>query len=91
MKLTIPFLTPPLNMLIFSFFYYCEENKINFDIQFYPKVSVNGGILEVDGKTIFFDYADSPFFADESQKYTYYFNRSLREIDQKGNIYPLNF
>lgn len=91
MKLTITCLTPHHNMLIFSFFHYCEENKIHFDLQFDPKCSYNGGILEVNGNTIFFDYSDSPVFADEPQKYDYYFKRSLREIEQKNNIYPLNF
>lgn len=91
MKLTITCLTPHHNMLIFSFFHYCEENRIKFDLQFDPKCSYNGGILEVKGQTIFFDYSDSPVFADEPQKYNYYFKRSLRETDVKDNIYPLNF
>ncbi len=78
-------------MLIFSFFHYCEENKIKFGLQFDPKCSYNGGILEVKGQTIFFDYSDSPVFADEPQKYTYYFKRSLRKVDEKENIFPLNF
>ena len=91
MKLTITCLTPHHNMLIFSFFHYCEENRIKFDLQFDQKCSYNGGILEVKGQTIFFDYSDSPVFADEPQKYNYYFKRSLRETDVKDNIYPLNF
>jgi hypothetical protein len=78
-------------MLIFAFFHYCEENKIKFDLQFDPKCSYNGGILEVNGQTIFLDYSDSPVFADDPKKYTYYFKRSLRIADGKDNVYPLNF
>lgn len=78
-------------MLIFSFLHYCEENKIKFDLRFDPKCSYNGGILEVNGKTIFLDYSDSPVFAEIPENFTYYFKRSLRESDYKGNVYPLNF
>jgi hypothetical protein len=91
MKLIIPRLTPHHNMLIFSFFHYCEENKIIFDLKFDTKVSLSGGVLEVNNKIIYFDYSDSPVFADNPYKYNYYFKRSLREIDEKENVYPLNF
>lgn len=91
MKLTITCLTAHHNMLIFAYLYYCEQNKIKFDLNFDPKCSYNGGILEVNNKTIFFDYSDSPVFADDPQKYNYYFKRSLRTFDERDNIYPLNF
>ena len=78
-------------MLVFSFFHYCEENKIKFDLQFDSKCPHQGGILEVNSQTIFFDYSDSPLFADEPKKYNYYFKRSLRQTDKKNNIFPLNF
>ena len=91
MKLTITCLTPHHNMLIFSYLYYCEENNIKFEIHFDLKCPHNGGILEGNGQRIFLDYSDSPVFADQPQKYDYYFKRSLREIDQKENILPLNF
>ena len=86
MKLIIPRLTPHHNMLIFSFFHYCEENKIIFDLKFDTKVSLSGGVLEVNNKIIYFDYSDSPVFADNPYKYNYYFKRSLREIDEKENV-----
>jgi hypothetical protein len=73
MKLIIPRLTPFHNMLIFSFFHYCEENKIIFNLKFDTKVSLNGGILEVNNKTIYFDYSDSPVFSDNPVKFNYYF------------------
>lgn len=91
MKLIIPRLTPHHNMLIFSFFHFCEENNIKFEIKLDAKVSLNGGILEVNNRTIYFDYSDSPIFSDSPKKYNYYFKRSLREIDEKENVYPLNF
>jgi hypothetical protein len=78
-------------MLVFSFYYYCEENNIKFDLHFDPKVPYTGCILEVNDKKIFFDYQDNPVFEDDPQKYSYYFKRSLRKIDEKENIFPLNF
>jgi hypothetical protein len=91
MTLIIRYWNPHCNMLIFSYLYYCEINKIEFEINFDSAISPNGALIYVDNQTLFFDYSDNYLFIDLPIKYTYYFKRSLKEEDKKGNIYPLNF
>jgi hypothetical protein len=91
MRLEIHHWTPHHNMLIFSCFYFSEEYNVEFNIQISPKVSWNGAILYFNSETFYFDYSDDVLFLDDPKKYDYYLKRSLRFIDEKYNIYPLNF
>lgn len=91
MKLELSIWTHHLNQLIYSYFYFCEEEKIKVDISRNENVKYDGAILYVDGKKIFFDYSDGPKFIDSADLYDYYFKRSLLVENQINNIYPLNF
>jgi hypothetical protein len=91
MRLEIPYWTPHHNMLIFSYLYFCEENKIEVEIQVNPKIGSNGAILYVNNETLYFDYSDNTAFLEDPKKYNYYFKRSLLLRDVNRNIYPLNF
>lgn len=90
MRIEIHHWTPHLNMLVFSYLYYCEENKIEFDIQFNSKISWNGAILYFGNKTFYLDYSDDTLFIDEPKLYDYYLKRSLLKKDLNQNVYPLN-
>ncbi len=90
MRLEIHHWTPHHNMIVFSCFYFCEGNNIEFDIQMNPKVSWNGAILYFDNKTFYLDYSDDTLFLDNPKKYDYYLKRSLQINDLNENIYPLN-
>jgi hypothetical protein len=91
MQLAISTWTHHLNHLIYSFLYFCEKEKIKVNIIRDKNVVHNGGVLLVDGKSIFFDYSDDSLFLDKPEQFDYYFKRSLREIDLKPNVLPLNF
>nr|WP_314897192.1 hypothetical protein [uncultured Flavobacterium sp.] len=91
MTLVIRYWNPHCNMLIFSYLYYCEINKLEFKINFDSTISPNGALIYYDNQTLFFDYSDNYLFIDLPTKYTYYFKRSLKQEDKKDNIYPLNF
>ena len=91
MQLTISTWTHHLNQLIYSFFYFCEKEKIQVNIVQDKSIVNNGAILLVDSKTVFFDFSDDSFFLDNPQKFSYYFKRSLRIDNFHGNIFPLNF
>jgi hypothetical protein len=71
--------------------YFCEENNIEFDLQINPNISWNGAILYFNNKIFYLDYSDDSLFLEDPNKYDYYLKRSLRLIDVKSNIYPLNF
>lgn len=90
MRLEIHHWTPHHNMLIFSCFYYCEENNIEFGIQINPKISWNAAILVFHNETFYFDYSDDTLFLDDPKKYDFYLKRSLKIIDVKQNVFPLN-
>lgn len=90
MRLELHHWTPHHNMIIFSCMYFCDENNIEFNIQMNPKVSWNGAILYFKSETYYFDYSDDTLFLDEPIKYKYYLKRSLRVVDCKANVLPLN-
>lgn len=90
MRLEIHHWTPHHNMIIFSCFYFCEENNIEFDIQINSKISWNGAILYVNNETFYFDYSDDTQFLDDTKKYDFYLKRSLKIIDVNQNVFPLN-
>jgi hypothetical protein len=90
MRLEIHHWTPHLNMIVFSFMYYCETNNFEFDIQINSKISWNGAILYLNNETYYFDYSDDTVFIDDPKKYNYYLKRSLQIKDVNGNVYPLN-
>lgn len=90
MRLEIHHWTPHHNMIVFSYLYFCEENNIEFDIRMNSKISWTGAILFFNNETYYLDYSDDTKFLDDPEKYNYYFKRSLRISDVKGNVYPLN-
>ncbi len=90
MRLEIHHWTPHHNMIIFSCLYFCEENNIEFDIRMNSKISWTGAILYFKNETYYLDYSDDTKFLDDPEKYNYYFKRSLRISDVKGNVYLLN-
>lgn len=91
MQLAISTWTHHLNQLIYSFLYFCESEKIKFNIIRDESIVHNGGLLLVEGKYIFFDYSDDSIFIDKPEKYNYYFKRSLRSADKLPNVFSLNF
>ncbi len=90
MKLEISSWVPHLNQLIYSYFYYCKNERTTVNIVRNERVAHSGAILNIDNKRIFFDYSDAPEFIDSANLYDYYFKRSLREENHEKNIYPLN-
>lgn len=91
MQLVLSTWTHHLNQLIYSVLYFCEREKINLSIIRDQSIVHNGGLLLVDGKTVFFDYSDDPIFISISEKYDFYFKRSLLVGDKLSNVFPLNF
>lgn len=91
MQLSLSTWTHPLNQLIYSYFYFCEKEKLKTDVVFNNDVVHDGAILFIEGKYIFFDFSDDSKFIDDSKNFSYYFKRSLRIEDNKENVYPLNF
>lgn len=71
MRLEIHHWTPHHNMLIFSWFYYCEENNIEFIININNKISWNAVVLYINNETYYCDYSDSFLFLDDHKKYNY--------------------
>lgn len=90
MRLEIHHWIPHHNMIVFSCLYFCEENNIAFDIQINPKMSWNGAVLHFNAKRYYLDYSDDALFLENPGNYDCYFKRSLRLIDFKSNVYPLN-
>jgi len=78
------------NMIIYSLLYYSNENNQVFDIKFNSNVKINGAILHINEKNLFFDYSDDVVFVDDPKKYDFYFKRSLAG-NFTNNVYPLNF
>lgn len=91
MRLELSTWTPHLNQLIYSYFYFCKNEKIDVNIIRNGKIKYNGAIIYRNDRSIFFDYSDAPEFIDIPEFYDYYFKRSLREENKVKNIYPLNF
>ena len=91
MQLLFSTWTHHLNHLIYSYFYFCQKEKIKVVILRDSSVVSNGAVLNINGKEIFFDYSDDSKFLDNPKKFSYYFKRSLRIEDTFGNIFPLNF
>lgn len=92
MKLELPSWTSHHNLLIYSFFFYCDENDIVFNIVFNNKLAKSGGILHLkENKKVFFDYSDDAHFIDDPKCYDFYLKRSLNFKDYFANVYPLNF
>lgn len=91
MRLEISTWTHHLNQLIYSYFYFCEKEKLPVNINFNKNVKYNGAILYVNELNMFFDYSDDTKFIDAPEKYNYYFKRSLNISDKGKNVYPLNF
>ncbi|TRX24103.1 hypothetical protein FNW25_12450 [Flavobacterium franklandianum] len=90
MRLEIHHWTPHHNMIVFSYLFFCEENNIEFDIRMNSKISWTGAILYFNNETYYLDYSDDTKFLDNPENYNYYFKRSLRISDVKGNVYLLN-
>lgn len=91
LKLELSVWTHHLTHLLYSFFYYCEENRLDFEILYNNDVKHNAAVLTVDNKNVFFDYSDDTMFIDNPKAYDFYFKRSLLEFEKKDNIFPLNF
>lgn len=90
-KLELSVWTHHLTHLLYSCFYYCEKNKLDFEILYNNDVKYNAAVLTVNNKDVFFDYSDDIKFIDNPDSYNFYFKRSLLELEKKGNIFPLNF
>ncbi len=89
--LEINFWSEHLNQLIYSCFYYCKKNDLEFNLNANKNIRFGGAIVIIKEKNIFFDYSDDIVFMDLPEKYDYYFKRSLKDVDRKSTIYPLNF
>lgn len=91
MHLELSTWTHHLNHLLYSYFYFCKEEKREVKILLNIEVKYNGAILYVNGLLVFFDYSDDSKFIAPPENYNYYFKRSLNVNDKKNNVYPLNF
>ena len=91
MRLEIPYWSPHHNMLVFSYFFFCEENKIESEIYINKMISANGAVLYINNETFYFDYSDNTVFIENPLNYNHYFKRSLLINDVNQNIFPLNF
>lgn len=91
MRLEIPAWTSHHNMIIYSLFYYSEENAQEVDIVFNADISINGAILYFRNKRFFLDYSDDLAYIDKPDLYDYYFKRSLPIEAGFENVYPLDF
>ncbi len=91
MQLAISTWTHHLNQLVYSYFYFCEKEKLKTNIVYDKDIVHNGAVLYIEGKDVFFDFSDDSKFLDDPKKFSYYFKRSLRLEDKQGNVYPLNF
>lgn len=90
-KLELSVWTHHLTHLLYSCFYYCKKNRLDFEILYNKDVKYNAAVLIVNNKTVFFDYSDDIKFIDNPNSYDFYFKRSLLELEKKNNIFPLNF
>ena len=90
MRLEIPYWSSHHNMLLYSLFYYCEGNKIEFELYFNTTLPVNGALLYFKNISVFFDFSDDTIFIGDPKLFQFYFNRSLLESNFI-NVYPLNF
>lgn len=90
-KLELSVWTHHLTQLLYSFFYYCEKNKLDFNITYNNDVKYNAAVLILNNKTIFFDYSDDVKFIDNPNSYDFYFKRSLLLEEKSNNIFSLNF
>lgn len=77
-------------MVIYSWFYYCEKNKIKFKVIVDRTLPYNCALLIYSGKTIFLDFSDDIQFLLKPIKFDFYFKRSLISSNFK-NVFPLNF
>lgn len=91
MQLSFSTWTHHLNQLIYSYFYFCEKEKIATNIVCDKDIVHNGAVLYFDINKIFFDFSDDSNFLEDPENFSHYFKRSLRIDNVKGNIYPLNF
>ncbi|MBG6187816.1 hypothetical protein [Flavobacterium sp. CAN_S2] len=91
MQLLLSTWTHHLNQLIYSFYYFCEKEKIEMNIKQDKSIVYNGAVLLIQGKSVFFDFSDDSLFLDIPKKFSLYFKRSLREKDENANVIPLNF
>ena len=91
MQLILSTWTHHLNQLIYSFYYYCEREKIKMNVVQDKNIVYNGAVLLTESKSVFFDYSDDSLFLDKPEKFSLYFKRSLRKEDENANVIPLNF
>lgn len=93
LQLAIPAWTAHHNQLLYSFSIFAAREKIRLRIQLYEKIPINGAILQVNNKAVFFDYSDDRIFIDAPHLYDAYFKRSLNPLDleKHSNVFPLNF
>lgn len=93
MRLEIPCWTTHHNQLLYSFYIYSESKSLDFDIVLNTKIPINGAILLIKGKRVFFDYSDDKVLIDSPTHYDFYFKRSLDFEEKKNNfnVFPLNF
>ena len=91
MHLELSTWTHHLNQLLYSYFYFCKEEKKEVKFCLNKEVKHNGAILNVNELVVFFDYSDDSKFLALPENYNYYFKRSLKVIDKRDNVYPLNF
>ncbi len=91
MKLELSVWTHHLTHLVYSYFYYCKENKVDVNIIYNQKIKHNTALLTVQGKLVLFDYSDDTNFIGSPNNFDFYFKRSLLEKDKVNNVYNLNF
>lgn len=91
MELELSIWTHHLTQLVYSYFYYCKENKVDVKIVYNPQIKHNTALLILKDKTILFDYSDDTKFLVSPNNYDFYFKRSLLKKDINTNVYPLNF
>lgn len=91
MKLELSVWTPHLNHLLYSYYFYCKEEKIKCNILFNQSIRHNCGLLTYIDQTILFDYSDDHEFLVNPINFDFYFKRSLSLNCSYKNVYPLNF
>lgn len=93
MKIQIPAWTTHHNQFLYSFSIYAEAKKLKLRITLNEEIHVNGAILYVEQKIVFFDYSDDRKLIASPDDYDAYFKRSLSPLDLESydNIFPLNF
>lgn len=93
MKIEIPVWTTHHNQLLYSLSFYAKVTKLKLRITLNKEIHVNGAILFVEQKVVFFDYSDDKKLIASPQDYDAYFKRSLSPLDYTSfnNLFPLNF